>query len=308
MGLTVLTQASSGATRNAGTYGDLTTLLDWGLSGREGWTTAFTGTNQRIYQSTSGYLLYVDHTSNSGNAGLAIIRGCESASSISVRTDEFPTVAQVGNTLSNWLVSTAASTTTRDFVLKVRPDSVEYWSRADGTYWEHGFFGLPGLTYGSDVYGVLCEMRGVSNAALGYQSTPINNGVGTSSGRHYWMRDRSGAIKSSRGSLSASGATLGSSASSPPARGGLSNLIMREKIGVSCIGSSSASAGSLSQINRGWIPDLWQPQHAGNGGIADGTTFTDTPYASGSLFRMMHLNAGTFMISEETDTWSVPIG
>ena len=308
MGLTVLTQASSGAPRNAGTYGDATTLFDWGISGREGWTTLFTGTNRRIFQSASGYLLYVDHTSNSGDARLAIIRGVESAWSISVRTDEFPTVAQVANNSSNWLVSTAASTVSRDFVLKVRPDSVEYWSRVDGVYWDHGFFGRTGLTYASDTYGVLCEVRNTATTTTSFQSTALYSGVSNYTGKHYWMRDRSGAIKSSRATLAASGSTLGICTASPPARGGLSNLIMREKIGIGCLASSGVTAGSLSQVNRGWYPDLWQPQHAGNGGIADGTTFTDTPYASGSLFRMMHLSAGAFMVSEETDTWAVPIG
>lgn len=313
MSITVLTRASSGSTRNSGTYGDLTTLLDWALVGREGWTLAHTATNERIYQSTSGFLLYVNHASAvSGNAGLAVIRGCESATAVGSRTDDFPLAAQVANGSANWLISSAASTADRPFYIKLTPDSVEYWSQFDGTYWECGFFGQPGMSDSADnAYDCVCMVRestSVSTVTLATQIVP-SAASSFAGARTYWMRDQSGTIKSSRGSLGCTAANLGGNSGQPVARGGLSNLIRRQKIALNDGASQSTTAGALQLPFRGWWPRMWHPLHSGIGAIADGTTFGDTPYHASASFRAMLLNGSShFLISEETDTWNVPSG
>lgn len=310
MTMTYLTQASSGAQPCAGTYGYATTLFDWAVSGRHGWTTAHTGTNERIYQSSSGHLMYVNHKSaDSGNARLFIVRGCESATGVGARTDDFPTVALVANTSCNWLLSSTADTAARNYVFLVGPDFVFFASKFDGSSWEWGFFGQVPSQYSGDSYNVICTTRNatsVSAVMLGSSYGQLSNGSNMQSGKLFWKRDITGAIKSERGNMCAFGAYPGGGLTNAPAiMGGYLNGIARQKMGISSFGSSSTTAGATALMNRGWLPNIWQPLHNGLGSIADTDTFTDTAYNASAVFRPLTYSSYALIV-ETTDTWTAP--
>lgn len=313
MSITYLTQASSGATRNSGTDGDLTTLLDWAVSGRHGWTTAYAGTNKRVYQSTSGFLVYVNHNAaDSGGAQIAIVRGCESASDVDTRTNEFPTVAQVANANANWQVSTTANTTTRDFRIIVGVDFFVYMTKANGFYWEFYFFGKMSPRYSGDTWAVACSTRNTSSASgIGYSPLNANYGsiasaIYSTSSRIFWMRDASGTIKSTRGEVSGFGYLVGNIGGTAPAPlAGYLNALVREHFSLMCIGSSSTTPGALALHRRAWLPNCWFPIASGVGSLTDADTFTDSAWDAGAAFAIVPGSNG-FMIVETTDTWAPP--
>ncbi len=311
MAMTYLTQASSGAQRCAGVYGDATTLFDWAVSGRHGWTTAHTGTNERIYQSASGHLMYVNHKSaDSGAAQRFIVRGCESATAVGSRTDDYPTVAQVANTSCNWLASSSADTTARNYIFLVGPDFVFFASKFDGTSWEWGFFGQVPAQYSGDSYNVICTTRNIASHNIPYLLSSnygaISNVSNSQAGRIFWKRDITGAIKSERGNLCAFGQYPGGSLTGAPAAlGGYLNGIARQKMGLSSFGSGTTTVGVTALMNRGWLPNIWQPLHNSIGGLTDADTFTDSAYNAGASFSPITYSTFALFV-ETTDTWAAP--
>lgn len=324
MSLTVLTNASSGATRNSGTNGDLCALLDWALP-QEGWAIEYTATNARVYRPASGnrLRLHVRHDSAvSGAAQRALVRGCESASSATSITDPFPLVAQQADANANWLVSTTASTVDRPFRIYVSPTFLIYCSQVSSTNdeWFMGMFGDPAPAYGADPYGTMIAVRGVASNVIAATNTGIATPgnatmvMASAIPQTYWCRDITGATKSTVGQLfistGAAQAYMGGLINAPSARAGYLNKIYREKVAASCFGSTTTAATSLGLLKRGWIPQLWNPLHQGRGAVNDVDTFTDTAYDPTAAFRMLSnsgaITSGACCIIEETDTWSPP--
>lgn len=316
----VLTEASVGATRNAGTNGDLTTLLDWALP-QASWAIEYTSGNARVYRPSTGnrFRLHVNHDSVvSGGAQRALVRGCEDASAASTLVDPFPLVGQVVDANSNWLVSTAANTTTRPFKIYLSETFVFYFSQVSSTAneWSMGFFGDVPPEYDSDVWNTIISQRN-SATNTGVSSNGIGQVVGTTltgaNGPLHWVRDITGATKSSVGILYASAGTIltmGAATGAPGARAGYQNAIYREFVGVSDYAATVNTPTSLSLIKRGWVPHLWNPLHNGRNSVNDVDTFTDIPYDPTASFRMLSCSAaslsGPCCIIEETDTWSPP--
>lgn len=304
MSITLLTEASPGATRNAGVLGDLTTLLDWALNGRHGWTIKYTDTNRRVYESLSGHLLYVNHNTS---AQLAIVRGCESATGIDSRVDEFPTVAQVSDAICNWLVSTAANATARPYYILVGPDFFIYAPAADGTYFDVNFFGEAPPTFATDNHNVLINVRGVSHNALGNALASANSHGVLPNSKLFFRRDITGSIKSVRGFLpTLSGSAIGAIGNLPAATAGYLNAIMRVPLIAGDIGSNATTAGAQAIANRCTLPQLWAPLHNGTGGLSPGDTFQDLAWNPAAVFRPLTATASGstgWVILEETDTW-----
>jgi hypothetical protein len=305
----VLTAASSGATRNAGTNGDLVALLDWGLA-QKSWAVEYTAANQRIYRAASGnrHRLQVLHDSAiSGAAQRAVFRGCENASDTVTLTDPFPTVAQVASTSCNVLVSTSADTTTRPFYLIVEETWFAYFSQSGGSTWSGGAFGdAPGAETG-DTYGTFIWQRNSTSNSVVAWPAPSDG----SSGAHtvHWCRDRSGATKATTGGLFGINATAqwGNRATVPAARAGYGNRVRREKVGVNCSGSATTAANSMMIDRRGWLPHLWSPMHSGLGTLVEGDTMTDTAYHASANFVVLTLASG-FALLETSTTWAPPGG
>lgn len=306
MSITLLTEASPGATRNAGVLGDLTTLLDWALSGRHGWTIKYTDTNRRVYESLSGHLLYVNHNTSAQNP---IVRGCESATGIDSRVDEFPTVAQVSDAICNWLVSTVANATARPYYILVGPDFFIYAPAADGTYFDVNFFGEAPPTFATDNHNVLINVRGTTNTTIGNAlPSSASNTISTSS-KLFFRRDITGSIKSVRGflpSLAGSSSGIGAINNLPAATAGYLNAIMRVPLIAGDIGSNTTMAGAQTIVNRCTLPQLWAPLHNGTGGLSSGDTFQDLAWNPAAVFRPLTASAtgsNGWVILEETDTW-----
>jgi hypothetical protein len=165
MSLIHLNQASAGAPRNSGTNGDLVTLLDWALVTNGGWTIDKTATNARVYLPVSGngFRLYVNHDSAvSGAATLATVRGCETATAASEAgvTNPFPTIAEIAATSATWCVSSAASTTSRNFDIYVTPSFMMYFSNINGLVaWDVGMFGDFSAAITGDVYNTRVQLE-----------------------------------------------------------------------------------------------------------------------------------------------------
>lgn len=317
----VLTNASSGATRNSGTNGDLCTLLDWALP-QAGWAIEYTAANARVYRAASGnrHRLNVRHDSAiSGAAQRAFVRGCEGASSATAITDPFPLAAQIVDANSNWLVSTTASTVDRPFRIYLDETRFYYFSQITSVNdeWSMGFFGDVDPEYGTDPWSTVCIQRNVAN-----NTTVTSNGIGLpassafstgAASSVFWARDITGATKSSRGALkiSVDGANaMGQVPTGNAARAGYQNKIYRENVGVTDFASTTTTPSSLALISRGWMPNLWNPLHLGRGSVTDVDTFTDTAYNPSATFRLLScsaaVNTGPCCIIEETDTWSPP--
>lgn len=89
-------------------------------------------------------------------------------------------------------------------------------------------------------------------------------------------------------------------------QGGYGNRIVREKMGVTCIGSSTSTVGSLALVKRGFLPNLHLPIHSGIGAVTTLDTFEDV--SSGADFRVAIANVNAAVIVETSDTWSAPSG
>lgn len=319
MALVVLTSASPGAPRNAGTNGDLTTLLDWAVvQATNPWAIEYTSGNARVYRPAVGnrFRLHVNHDSaTSTDARLATVRGCENASNATTLVDPFPTVAQKTNLLSTWKVSSTADTTNRPFIILLTDTFIIYLSQYSSTsnLWEMGFWGDAPPSYSTDVWNTLLFIRNGASAAA--TTSSISNGSGPNltanvNGGIFWVRDASGATKSTLGNLNAPGTGLGSASTNlAPARGGYLNTVPREKLAAACYGSNSATPNSLALMRRGWIPNMWTGLTNGVGTLTDLDTFTDTAYNPSASFMAIAGAAGTgavYVIVETTDTWTAP--
>lgn len=309
-----LTQDSPGAPVLSGTNGALCAVLDWALA-QKGWAIEYSAANARVYRAASGnrMRLSVRHDSAvSGNAGLATVRGCESATSAVDLVDPFPTVAQLANANATWVCSEAASSAARQyrltvaatwFVLRVRHGTSEHW--------ETQVFGDMPKARSEDAWNTVCTARGsggvIFNLGImmsGTVSAPaINNCI-------YWVRSIDGSIKSTKGMMVAAGAgnPPGSLPSFAPARSGYGNRMERERLTLGCSGGATVVSAALYIYRRGWVPNTWLPLHSGPNGMTSGDTHTDSAYAAGSVFRTIPTYTMGFHLAEETDTWSPPSG
>lgn len=315
MTVTILTNASAGATRNSGTNGDLTTLLDWALP-QAGWTIEYTSGNARVYRPGSGnrFRLHVYHDSAiSGDARLATVRGCEDASNATTLIDPFPTVAQLANASSNWRTSTTASTVDRPFRIYLSETWVLYMTQYNTTQdvWDGGFFGDVYPTYSGDIYNTVCWVRNqvasTANTLLNALTSP--NPTTFANGNIFWCRDITGATKSSYGMGACSGGGIGNMSGQPSARAGYLNQVVREAFPVNCAGSNTVTPSSLSLGKRGYISNIWSLMHQGRGTLSDLDTFEDSAYNPSAIFRTLStaaISTSNNITVEETDTWSPP--
>ncbi len=308
----VLTNSSSGAPRNSGTNGDLCSVLDWALP-QASWAIEYSSGNARVYRPGSGnrHRLHVYHDSSiSGNAGLALVRGCEDASSATSITDPFPLTSQLANNASNWLVSNTQNTTDREFKIYLSETFIYYFSSFGGssTFWSMGCFGdVPG-NFSSPYDTVCCVKPNTSTSDGGGLAQAISGGASVINGRFWWCRDLSSSVKSTTGSMAGvQTSSPGVVSGLPIARAGYGNRIYREKIGVNDSSAQTTTMGTLSMVKRGWLPNLWAPLHGGVGTITVDDTFTDTAYDPSASFRAL-IYSTSWLIVEETDTWSAPSG
>lgn len=315
MAIVNLNQTSSGATRNSGTDGDFTTLSDWALVTNAGWTIVQTGANGRVYKPASGngILLSVQHSAAvSGNAGLATIRGCESATGVTTGTlvSPFPLVATIADTASNMLISNTASTTARNFQWTIGPNFCFFASNfgSAANQWDWFYFGdmSPAPAYSADTFGTVIVCRN-SAATASAQNYSCGTTAGTAPGKMFICRSFDGTVKSVQGAVQAFGANIGQLSSFPAALAGPSGGCETEKCAVSDTGGTGTAPTAKGMVTRGWLPNLRLPLHSGIGTMNSLDIYTDTSYVSGSSFRVYAATAG-FVVVEESNTWVAPLG
>lgn len=109
-----LTSQSPGAPVLTGQAGMLVGVLSWALP-QLGWDVVYMGTNAALYRSGNiqapQMLLYVLHNTAIESGCAALVRGCESATDINTRTNEFPTTVQMAS--PRWHASSTANSTPR---------------------------------------------------------------------------------------------------------------------------------------------------------------------------------------------------
>lgn len=317
MAIVHLTEASGGAPRNSGTDGDLVALLDWALVMHGGWTIDQTATNARVYKPAAGtqFRLFVHHDSAvSGDARLAVVRGCESATSAAIAglTNPYPTVAQVAAGSSNWFISNAASTASRNFDITVGPSFVVFSSNFSGTagQWETHIFGDAAAAYSAETYNNICFVRNSANTGAA-QFWNCASGALAGVGKLFWCRSFDGTVNGSQGALyPIDGAAIGTTPGLPTAQNGPGGLIDLSKCSIADMGSTTTvPSGSKSIACRGWFPNVWMPRHSGSGAVLARDTWGDTPYNAAATFRAVTQLAGgsaSWLAVEDTDTWSAP--
>ena len=323
MAIIHVTEATVGAPnsgRMSGTDGDLVTMLDYALP-LNGWAIEYTSGNVRVYRPGSGnrFRLYVnDAAAVSGDARLSVVRGCENASAAAPASiiDPFPTVAKLADGSSNWLKSTTANTTARNFDLYVGTTWVMFFCNVTGAtnVWDLGLFGDWSPTLSGDPYCTACVVRNSTSAttvsgATGSWGASASN-VGLTS--YNFARSYDGTVKSTTGGIWSPLVGVIGTGGSTQAQGGPTTGIDRCKMVSLDTGSiTTASSTSISLQQRAYVPNLWLPLHAGRGAVNSRDTFTDTAYNASATFRIFcNSNVATagFIVVEETDTWSPPSG
>lgn len=333
------TNLSVGAPTLAGVNGSLITLLDYWLVTIAGWAKEYTsGTTGAVYRPAFGnrFRLFVLHDSaTSGDARLALVRGCENASAATTAgiVDPFPTVAQAGNTLSNWRVSNTANATTRPYYIEVDSGStgsmafvrlaVDAVSGASANGVEIGWWADEDTNYPGDTYATsICIRNNANAAAMPSTSTlQLNASLApAATQRIFFCRDASGAVKSAYAGVESVGGNInapGMNNGLPGLQVGYNNTVNRVAVALNCTGSATTTPSNILSIyKRVFTPNLWQTAvnaAASSSGITPFDTFQDPAYNVGSnflLFNLINQAAGNSggLIFETTDTWTKPSG
>lgn len=309
------TEASGGlpnSGRLSGTNGDLVGILDVVLVAA-GWAIEYTSGNARVYRPATGnrFRLHVnDDSAVSGNAGFAVVRGCENASAAATLIDPFPQVAQIADGSCNWIKSSAANTTARNFDIYASDTWVFYAVNFSGTsnFWEWHFFGDIPAIYSGDTYNTVCCVRNtVSTASTNMY--PCCSSVNAGSQRIFWARCYDGTVKSTQGAVFGGFPAIGSNSSNfATPQNGPSGKVDIEKIVLSDTGSQTTALTAAKALSRrGVMPNLWNPQHGGFGALNVRDTWTDTVYNGSAVFSEVSTTVNSaFIVIETTNTWSPP--
>ena len=332
------TNASVGAPTLAGVNGSLCTLLDYWLVTIAGWAIEYTAANARVYRPAFGnrFRLFVLHDSaTSGDARLALVRGCENASAATTAgiVDPFPTVAQSANNASNWRVSNTASAVTRPYHIEVDDGAtgnmafvrlaVDINSAPGTSGVEIGWWGDEDTNYPGDTYATSICVRNNTNAAAIPGAGGLQLSVGlapAATQRVFFCRSASGAAKSTYAGIEGVGGNVGAPGMNtglPALQAGYNNTVNRVAVALNCTGSATTTPSNiLSLYKRVFAPNLWQTAvnaAPSSSGIVAFNTFQDPAYNVGSNFLVFNLlglantNSGG-LIFETTDTWAKPSG
>ncbi len=316
MAILKYTEATGGlpnSGRLSGTDGDLVGILDVALVAG-GWAIEYTSGNDRVYRPASGNRFRMtvrDGSAFTGSATVASVHGAENASSATAYTDPFPLNSQVADTNVTWLKSSTANTTARNFNLYVAPTWVAMFVNFSSTtnVWESTWWGDVPPAIAGDSYNTMNIARINQTATAGGLTSALSS---TSNGntRSWWTRSYDGTVKSSCGALSCpvGFAALGSFSNFPQARLGPTGGVDRCKVTLMDTGALTTANSTTKGIGiRGFLPNVWLPLHGGPGTINSRDTFTDTAYNASATFIVFISAAGnTWIIFEESDTWSPP--
>lgn len=323
MAFNFVSYLTPGAPNCFGANNQGTLLLDYILGTIGGWTTLFTNTTSgsRVYQPVSGNtVLYAASQSTiSGSANVVTVRAAESATNFGSAnlTNPFPTVAQAADSANCiwWLDSAVQSAINRPWWAIVSDSWVLFAVLVTGNTASVGttssqlavqFYGRPSLVDSADSFGTVLTIT-TTGSIIALLSSATSAGVG-STANIFWDRNHDGTILSSRGAIPAPG-SFGGVASAPTYPHPDTGKMYRQKVALTDAASTTAAIGSKALLVRGWMPNLWFPQHTSynTANIAPGDTFTDTGYNPSALFLFIASQLATpFCAIETTNTWSAP--
>ena len=302
----------------AGTAGSLITVKDGVLITGEGWTSPFSGTNEKQYQQAggNGFRLYVnDNATGAGLGREAIVRGCESSTALATLTDPFPTVALVADAACVWRKSDTADATNRP-----------YWAVADDSFFclvvqfatnsfDFYMFGDFEPFWTGDNYNTVINVRGTANsttAGLAFQG--IGNNLASSTTGNWWIaRTASGTTKIDRAALMAEGPSTFGNQSNNTTADYPHPETLKFHMGMARLLGTGGSSGTPndSAMFRGCLPFVMEAFHGqGIASMAPLDTFTDTAYDPSSSFIIFQENnsttlatSGDRLILQTAGTW-----
>lgn len=309
-----------------GQAGSLLTVLRSVLVTGEGWTEDYTGTNEAVFRQPvgSGYSLYVkDDGSLAAGAREAVVRGCESATSITTLVDPFPLVSQLADANCVWRKSDTADTTNRTWHAVVTSSGffglfVYTSASTSDFYW----FGNAHPLFTGDNYACGISVRRTGNSSTGYIALDARDTAlwGANVGGIFWARTEDGLFKSPAGAhwRATSSTTFGQIAAISAGTAGAyphprtNDIPVLQALATSNGGVSQVAVTSSATL-RAALPCVFSPllgQASVITGIANNDTSTSTPYDSGSNFRLLCLNnsnanAGVFIL-QTAGNWKFP--
>lgn len=308
-----ITQATPGAPPVAGTNGYGNDFMNWLLVTIGGWARIYhnAATFESVFQMPGGSqrCLYVCHNSAiSGSAHRMVVRGCESATGYTYAdlVDPFPLVSQVADSACNWLLSTAATTATRDVRAEVWESgvAVNFDVAGAGTGWQGAAFGDADPVYPSDNFSTFLVQRDSTNTVV--NTAPFTASTTTSasgSTKVFFCRSIDGLQKSTRAAFVGSG-SIGSFSGAPAMDSGYLGQPRHKSIVMTCSGAQGTTPGANAIIERAFLPCFRQPLHNGLGSMTAADFFTDSGYAPGCVLRPLTTNAGfTGAFFQETNDW-----
>jgi len=319
MAIIHVTEATGGlpnSGRLSGTNGDLVGIMDVALP-LNGWAIEYTSGNARVYRPGTGnrFRLHMnDDSAASGSATVCVVRGCENASNATTLTDPFPTVAVQADSLANWIKSSTANTTARNFDIYVGETWVWFLVNLAGATnsWEGHFFGDCPSAYTGDAYNTMCTTRNSASAASTFFNNSTTNAAG--SAKMFWCRSYDGTVKGTQSSINFMSTTLGVIASYPRVFAGPSASLDTQKLSLCDTGTTSATpSATLGLPIRGYLPNLRAALHSGRDTSTPNSrdTYGDSSYDpsfQGTIFCFTNSSGGGIIAVESSDTWSPPSG
>lgn len=326
MAIIHVTEATGGlpnSGRLSGTNGDLVGILDVALP-LNGWAIEYSTGNARIYRPGSGnrFRLYVnDDSAISGDARLATVRGCENASAASNAglVDPFPLAAQVADSSSVWIKSSAANTTARAFDIWVGETWVKFSCNFAGTtnVWQLERFGDFSPFLSGDSYNTMVTVRGSTNATnvLWQGSSGWMANSTTVSTSMYLARSYDGTVKSTRAGkpFFMNQSAIGLVGAVPAAFQGPSTGVDTWKVPIYDSGvQSGAASASLAMLIRGWIPNILEPlgsgRQASTPNARDVYHVTAVPAFDGQVVCYSNSANTGYVVIQTDDNWVPPNG
>jgi len=309
MAWSVYDETSPGMPNLLSVNGSGTTLLRTVLP-LLGWAVEYGPTgNAAVFRAAAGnrHRLQVRHESSlSGDAALGMVRGAHTATSATAVGSPFPNATQAPNNQATWKFGIPGDPSTPARWKIAGDDRFFHFFSHDPSYgWDWQYFGDVPSDY-STGYETVCSSRYSSGSpygstGLGETLYPYPQAMNLA-----WARGINGTTISTYGCKDGRQHPPGRVGNTPAMRGGYQNRVMREKIGVTCIGSSSTTPNVLGLIRRGWLPNVWAPIHSQIGGVSDGDTFTDSAYDPAANFLVVDSPSYGSLILETTDTWVKP--
>jgi hypothetical protein len=308
--------------RISGTAGDLYAQIKWAAP-QNGWGIEYDDpVNFRLVirpGTGNRFRLYVnDNATDSGSAGLCIVRGCENATGTLYANlvDPFPTQAQVADNQCNWNKSSTINTTARAFDLWIAETFVLYAVNWSGTsnLWELQGFGDFAPSLSGDSYNTYCATRGSSTIGGSAIWSGVNgflcSNIAGSPG--FWIcRTYDGTVKSVRGGVlgKLGQSNIGVIATAlNGALAGPTTGIDTEKFSIWDSGSGSGTvSGTLCLPVRGYLPNLLSPQHGGRNTLNTRHSYTESPFmVTGKVVTASNAAGGPFAVVQESDDWVPP--